>query len=428
MRAMYDKPDEEKSILEKMRYWLREESDMQWLSIGVFFMIIIAGAFFFDHTDVIPGWVQSDVNDQGTLIDIEWNNDGTYALAIFLDLEEGNKILKSWDDENGWKVIKSNSEPNAVDYAGFQWFIGTNEGIEVISDSNDESIYPAINWTDNSSSKRIVDISSISGISGFIITQSIEGSSVHYFDFNKGEVSVGTSPPSTSDGENEGHVELTQVEMISSQRALVIGSSSLNINPTNALTIGSLYDVSASEAENPNLQLIHSKAGVDLSQIIGLNEDFWGEEYIAAVVGPTDCLIISLEGIVSNLCHEGGSSAVIDSYGTIWVSSSKNSLEFSKIVPEKDNNGDISYVSKNLQLPENYEINSRLAKNSGEEVHFYGTNDGGDEVRGTLDPSASKSVLRSLNMLGQLVVFIIAISVFGATAWQFYDNRGRSSW
>ena len=47
--------------------------------------------------------------------------------------------------------------------------------------------------------------------------------------------------------------------MISSQRALVIGSSSLNINPTNALTIGSLYDVSASEAENPNLQLIHSR-------------------------------------------------------------------------------------------------------------------------------------------------------------------------
>ena len=80
---------------------------------------------------------------------------------------------------------------------------------------------------------------------------------------------------------------------------------------------------------------------------------------------------------------------MIDSYGAIWVSSSKNSLEFSKIVPEKDNNGDVSYISKNLQLPENYEINSRLAKNSGEEVHFYGTNDGGDEVRGTLDPSAA---------------------------------------
>ena len=42
---MYDKPDEEKSILEKCDIGL-EESDMQWLSIGVFFMIIIAGAFF----------------------------------------------------------------------------------------------------------------------------------------------------------------------------------------------------------------------------------------------------------------------------------------------------------------------------------------------------------------------------------------------
>ena len=423
---MYDKPDEEKSFLEKMRYWLREESDMQWVSIGVFFMIIIAGAFFFDHTDVIPGWVQSDVADEGTLIDIDWNDNGDKALAIFLNFTSGDKELKSWDNENGWKNIESYAEPNAVDYAGFQWLIGTNDGIELISEDTDSSIYPAMNWVDNSSSKRIVDISSIGGISGYIITQSTEGSSVHYFDGS--EVSAGTSPPSTSDGENEGHVQLTNVEMISSQRALVIGSSSLNINPTNALTIGSLYDVSASGTDNPNLQLIHSKAGVDLSQIISLDEKFWGDEYVAAVIGPTDCLIIDLEGVVSNLCDTGGSSAAIDSFGAIWISSATNSLDFNKIVPEKNNDGQISYVTINLQLPENYEINSRLAKNSGEEVHFYGTNDDGGEVRGTLDPSASKSVLRSLDMLGQLVVFVIAISVFGATAWQFYENRGRSSW
>ena len=37
-------------------------------------------------------WVQSDVNDEGTLIDIEWNNGGTHALAIFLDLEEEIKF------------------------------------------------------------------------------------------------------------------------------------------------------------------------------------------------------------------------------------------------------------------------------------------------------------------------------------------------
>ena len=92
---MYDKPDEEKSFLEKMRYWLREESDMQWVSIGVFFMIIIAGAFFFDHTDVIPGWVQSDVADEGTLIDIDWNDNGDKALAIFLNFTSGDKELKS---------------------------------------------------------------------------------------------------------------------------------------------------------------------------------------------------------------------------------------------------------------------------------------------------------------------------------------------
>ena len=79
-------------------------------------------------------------------------------------------------------------------------------------------------------------------------------------------------------------------------------------------------------------------------------------------------------------------------------------------------------------MPEKYEINSRLAKISGDKIQFYGTNDNGEEVKGTLDPSASQSVLRSLDMLGQLMVFVIAISVFGATAWQFYENRGRSSW
>ena len=127
---MYDKPDEEKSFLEKMQYWLREESDMQWLSIGVFFMIVIAGAFFFDHSNVIPGWVQSDVAEQGTLMDIDWNDEGDKALAIFLD--NGTKNLMSWDVENGWKSIEHDSEPNAVDFSGLdQWFIGTNDGIEL---------------------------------------------------------------------------------------------------------------------------------------------------------------------------------------------------------------------------------------------------------------------------------------------------------
>ena len=81
-----------------------------------------------------------------------------------------------------------------------------------------------------------------------------------------------------------------------------------------------------------------------------------------------------------------------------------------------------------MQLPKDYEINARFAKSSGDEVHFYGIDDNGNEVKATLDPSASQSVLRSMDMLGQLIVFIIAISVFGATAWQFYDNRGNSSW
>ncbi|MBJ99623.1 MAG: hypothetical protein CMB48_01250 [Euryarchaeota archaeon] len=424
---MHDKPGEEKSFLEKMQYWLREESDMQWLSIGVFFMIVIAGAFFFDHSNVIPGWVQSDVTEQGTLMDIDWNDEGDKALAIFLD--NGNKNLMSWDGENGWKSIEYDSEPNAVDFSGLdQWFIGTNDGIELWTGVGDSSTSWVMNWADNSSSKRIVDISSLGGVSGFIITQSMDGSEVHYFSGT--EVSSGTTPPSTgSEGNSEGHVQLTHVEMIGTQRALVIGSSSVyGINPTNALTIGSLYDVSATETGSPNVQLIHSKAGVELSQIISLNDDFWGDEYIAAVIGPTDCLIISLDGIVSKLCDEGGSSAAIDSYGALWISSATNSLEVNKITPNEDRDGEISYVTRNLQLPENYEINSRLAKSSGEKVHFYGTNDNGIEVKGILDSEASQSVLRSLDMLGQLVVFIIAISVFGATAWQFYENRGRGSW
>ncbi len=424
---MYDKPDEEKSFLEKMQYWLREESDMQWLSIGVFFMIVIAGAFFFDHSNVIPGWVQSDVAEQGTLMDIDWNDEGDKALAIFLD--NGTKNLMSWDVENGWKSIEHDSEPNAVDFSGLdQWFIGTNDGIELWTGVGESSTSWVMNWADNSSSKRIVDISSLGGVSGFIITQSMDGSEVHYFSGT--EVSSGTTPPSTgSDGNGEGHVQLTHVEMIGTQRALVIGSSSVfGVNPTNALTIGTLYDVSAADTGSPNVQLIHSKAGVELSQIISLNDKFWGDEYIAAVIGPTDCLIISMDGIVSKLCDEGGSSAAIDSYGALWVSSATNSLEVNKITPNEDKDGEISYVTRNLQLPENYEINSRLAKSSGEKVHFYGTNDNGIEVKGVLDSEASQSVLRSLDMLGQLVVFVIAISVFGATAWQFYENRGRGSW
>ncbi|HJM44751.1 MAG TPA: hypothetical protein QF644_02245, partial [Candidatus Poseidoniaceae archaeon] len=446
---MYDEPGNEKSFFDKIRYWLREESDMQWLSIGVFFMIIIAGAFFFDHANVLSGWVQSDVSEQGTLIDIDWNDDGSKALAIFSD--SGNKKLMSWDNEDGWNLITSDSEPNAVDWGTYlqHWYIGTNDGIEVWNGIETASNQMAMNWPENSTNNRVVDISS-DGIEGFIITQTTEGSMIHYF--NGPSVSKGTYPPSTGNegsssddvdsveeedtteddlqqiGTNiatyENHVQLTHVEMINNNpaRALVIGSSSVfGINPTNALTIGSLYDVWASDIDNPNIQLIHSKAGVELSQIINL-EDSWGENYEAVVIGATDCLIINIEGIVSELCEEGGSSGAIDSDGNLWITSATNSLEIRKISCAGEHD---SHVTKNLLLPEKYEINSRLATMSGEEVQFYGIDNEGKEVKATLDTSASQSVLRSMDMLGQLIVFIIAISVFGATIWQFYENRGK---
>ncbi|MED5272347.1 MAG: hypothetical protein VX613_05620 [Candidatus Thermoplasmatota archaeon] len=445
---MYDGPGEEKSFFDKIRYWLREESDMQWLSIGVFFMIIIAGAFFFEHANVLPGWVQSDVQEQGTLIDIDWNDEGTKALAIFS--KSGDKNLMSWDNENGWKSLTYDSEPNAVDWAPAlqHWYIGTNDGVEVWTGIGTASNQMAMNWPDNTTNNRVIDISS-SGVSGFIITQSTDGSMIHYFSGT--EVSIGTSPPSTGNEnsntdnseENDGnstegelqqigsnsvtqqnHVQLTHVEMIDSGRALLIGSSSVfGINPTNALTIGSLYDVWASGTENPNIQLIHSKAGVELSQIINLN-DSWGEKE-AVVIGPTDCLIVDINGIVSELCDGGGSSGALDLDGNLWITSSTNSLEIKKISCNGDHE---SHVTKNLLLPEKYEINSRLAKISGDELQFYGTDNEGNEVKATLDPSASQSVLRSLDMFGQLIVFIIAISVFGATCWQFYENRGKGAW
>jgi len=449
---MYDGPEEEKSFLEKMRYWLREESDMQWMSIGIFFMIIVAGAFFFDHADVLSGWVQSEVNEQGTLIDIDWNDDGSKALAIFSN--SGSKNLMSWDNTDGWNSITYDSEPNAVDWGPIlqHWVIGTNDGVEVWTGIGNSSNQMVMNWADNLTNHRVIDISS-SGVSGFIITQSTDSSMVHYFSGT--EVSSGTSPPSTgSDGtslsnlnENEdsnstnedeelqqigsnvaphqSHVQLTHIEMIDSERALVIGSSSVfGINPTNALTIGTLYDVWASDTESPNLQLIHSKAGVELSQIINLKNS-WGDHNAAVVIGPTDCLIISLESIVSELCEGGGSAGAIDTDGSLWISSATNSLEIKKINNQKD---DGSQVIKDLQLPEKYEINARLAKLSGSEIQFYGVDDEGNEVKATLDTSASQSVLRSMDMLGQLVVFIIAISAFGATAWQFYENRGKGAW
>ena len=445
---MSDDEHKERSISDKLQYWLREESDLQWVSIAVFCVVIIIGAFFFNHTNILPGWVRSDVTDQGTMVDIDWNDDGSKALAIFSN--SGTKNLMNWNNENGWSAMSSDAEPNAVNWApGLQhWLVATNDGIEVWNGIDNFSNQMAMNWEDNSTQQhRVIDVSSINGVSGFLITQSIEGSMLHYFSGT--EVTMGTSPPSTgNEGQNtndneinesdsddelqqigsntaseQGNVQLTHVEMVDSERALVIGTSSVfGINPTNALTISSLFDAWASNSENPNLQLIHSKAGIELSQISNL-DGAWGDENIAAVIGPTDCLIIDFDGVVSELCEGGGTTVTIDSDGTLWISSSTNSLGIKKITYENS-----EYKTEELQLPKDYEINARFAKSSGDEVYFYGIDDNGNEVKATLDPSASQSVLRSMDMLGQLIVFIIAISVFGETAWQFYENRGKSSW
>lgn len=414
---MADDGEEEGSIGDTLRHWLREESDHQWLSMSVFIALVIAMAFFFDHASTLPGWITNEVKDQGTLLDIAWNDEGTEALAVFAS--GGSTHLSTWKQSEGWSSIASSAQPHSVDWTGMQhWLVGTDDGVEVFTGNANASSLMAMNWDDGSSAPhRVIDISSDSGVSGFLITQSTAGSALHYFDGMM--VSNGTTAPMTG-----GDIQLKRVEMTDSSRAIVLGSSfGAGLNPTSDLTIGIVLEAWTAGSGEPSMQAIHARAGAELTAIIALQDDVWGVGNIAVAIGPTDCLLIDSTGVVEEICPGGGSAAALDSRGNLWVASKTSSLKVTKISYES--NG-FEVVDKSL--PGKHPIDARTASAVGDRVEFYGTSEAGGEMRADLDPSASESVLRSADMLGQLLVVLTAITVFGAMGWQFYENWGKGAW
>ena len=130
--------------------------------------------------------------------------------------------------------MNSNSEPHSVEWTGLKhWMIGTEDGIEVYTGNGSASSQMDMTWADGlTTPHRVIDVSSVSGISGFLITQSTSGSSLHYFDGST--ISNGTEAPTTG-----GDIHLKSVEMTDSGRAIVLGSSfGAGLNPTSDLTIG----------------------------------------------------------------------------------------------------------------------------------------------------------------------------------------------
>ncbi|MDP7000469.1 MAG: hypothetical protein QGH90_01060, partial [Candidatus Poseidoniaceae archaeon] len=155
----------------RLSYWLRQESDHQWLSMGVFIGIVIVIALVIQQSSIMPGIETTKlVDSDNRVLDIAWNEDGSTALMVVSTA--GGPVVQKWDD--GGVSNLTFDQPRTVERITNGWLIGGESGqVGRCIDDCDSLSLMALDWQNSSiSGFRIVDITSVDGVSGYLLINS----------------------------------------------------------------------------------------------------------------------------------------------------------------------------------------------------------------------------------------------------------------
>ena len=163
-------------LMTRIRYWLRQESDHQWLSMGVFIAVVVAVAVLIQQSAIMPGLSSSSLVDSNNrILDLAWDEKGTMAVMV-VDTPEGTAVQK-WV---AGKVTDLTFEsPRSVERITDGWMVTGDDGtIARCQGTCDILGILNLDWQNSSTNGiRVVDISSEDGVSGFILIQSFQVSS-----------------------------------------------------------------------------------------------------------------------------------------------------------------------------------------------------------------------------------------------------------
>ncbi|MEC8927044.1 MAG: hypothetical protein VYB17_02150, partial [Candidatus Thermoplasmatota archaeon] len=295
------------------------------------------------------------------------------------------------DSQGTWSELDCSCNVTAIGGTESQWVAGGEDGWIGVMNAGSSSIAPrSFNWPNTPP-----DIVSLDGNinEGWAIVENGPNRLVH--TWSGLTVSEGASYPIST-------IVMDEVEVVSGG-ALIIGHDMAGSNPAQGQASSEvLIDAAGGAGSSPQLVLLHRGAGSPFHTIVPMTDS----SFIAIVGGGDAIYGVSADRNVHRIAGSIGVSTIaIDDEGMLWFKG-ENGLSTLEI-------GDAQPT--NVVCPDGAPTDLTTASSSGENIVMF-SEDGSSRV--TIDPGAQYSLLRSLSLLGDLILVLtfVAFAGFGGHA------------
>ena len=379
--------------LERLFSFVDSPSERPWVAMGALGIFILIGASWVNQAQVLPGVSTSDTDLPGPVVDIIWSEDGLHAFALIEN--DGAMDLMIRSNTGTWSTLECNCNATAIGGSNDLWLAGGEGGWFGVMIAGDTNIAPrSLNWPGAAP-----DIVSLDGhlTSGWLIAEIATTRTVHSW------TGLDVSEGATYAIED---IILDEIESVTGG-ALIIGHDQTN-NPAQGLSSEVLLEAGRNSSGPPILTMLHRGAGAPLHTIIPIDSPFTDciQNCLIAIVGGGDSIygVTSDSTVGKNMYSVSGSIGMetleMDRQGTLWFNS-ENGLYNMQI---GDQNPTL------VKLPDGTPSDLRSASMAGDNVVLF-SEDGQSRV--TIDPTAQHSLLRSLSLLGDLILVLTFVAFFG---------------
>jgi hypothetical protein len=377
------------NIIERLFAFVDSPRERPWVAMGALGIFILFGAVWVNQAQVLPGVSVSDTGLSGSVVDIMWDTDGEQALALVDNGDDLEMMIRN--SQGTWSVLDCSCNVTAIGGTESQWVAGGEDGWIGIMNAGSSSIAPrSFNWPDTSP-----EIVSLDGDlnDGWLIVE--DGSERLVHTWSGLNVSEGASYPIST-------IVMDEVEVVSGG-ALIIGHDMAGSNPAQGQASSEvLIDAAGGSGSSPQLVLLHRGAGSPFHTIVPMDDS----SFIAIVGGGDAIYGVSADRNVHRIAGSIGVSTIaIDGEGMLWFKGDNglSTLEIGDAQPT------------NVICPDGTPTDLTTASSSGDNIVMF-SEDGSSRV--TIDPSAQHSLLRSLSLLGDLILVLtfVAFAGFGGHA------------
>ena len=370
------------NVIERVFTFVDSPRERPWVSMGALAIFILLGAGWVNQAQVLPGVSISETGLSDPIVDIIWDADGDQALAL-VQADSGMELMTRSIDGT-WSTVDCDCNVTAIGGSENQWVAGGENGWFGVMGAGSSNIAPrSMIWPGSPP-----DIISLDGNidSGWLIVQSGATRTVH--TWSGLDVSAGASYPIPE-------IVLDEIEVVTGG-ALIIGHD-ISSNPALGLSSEVLLDAAGNSSGSPQLVLLHRGAGAPFHTIIPTEQS----SFIAIVGGGDAIYGVTMDRNIHRITGSIGiKTLAIDGDEMLWFDGG-NGLSHMEI-----GDSEPTLVTPPSGTPSDLTV----AANSGGNIVMF-SEDGSTRV--TIDPSAQHSLLRSLSLLGDLILLLTFVGFVG---------------